>query len=325
MCFYKERSSPHRFAAPGKPGGFYCGSKKNMSNDVLALAIISGMTVFFIIMLTAAAFYNSRQEKGNVLTGQSGGDDWLFKGFSETMYDAVIKRPPHGVMFGLDVAKYEKNCRVIHKKTDTKKTVALRLAGMVLLLPGIALSALLASASVVASACGLAVTAGIFFILYIYPSYKVEAEAKSRLLVIQDDLPRFVILLEKALDLPIDQAIILTAKKFSSPLSEDLLLSSNEAALGMQGGWQKMLVSLAKLYGIQDFSSLILDITNAYENGNDIREAVTRKAKELEESQVYRIEERDTKTKTMVFIPVIIFTLIPMVILLVYPMVQTLM
>ena len=64
-----------------------------MSNDVLALAIISGMTVFFIIMLTAAAFYNSRQEKGNVLTGQSGGDDWLFKGFSETMYDAVIKRP----------------------------------------------------------------------------------------------------------------------------------------------------------------------------------------------------------------------------------------
>ena len=40
LYFYKGRRSPHRFAAPGKLGDFYCGSKKNMTiSKILVLCI----------------------------------------------------------------------------------------------------------------------------------------------------------------------------------------------------------------------------------------------------------------------------------------------
>ena len=84
------------------------------------------------------------------------------------------------------------------------------------------------------------------------------------------------------------------------------------------------MITLAKQYSITEFSSLVLDILNAYNNGSDIREAVTRKGKELEQSQLYSIEEKDSKIRTLVFIPVILFKLIPVTVLLILPMVMSL-
>ncbi len=299
-----------------------------MRTDILVLAVFAGSAVFINVLLIAVFYYNGVLRSKRLITGRrdQAENDWLFGGFHDGVYRIFLhEKEPSGVIFGLDIEKYERQCEVLHIRPEAKTFVAMRIEGALALVLCIVLGSMAGSVMIEWAAGFLIIGFGAFFLLYMYPSSRIDREAVQRLEQISDDLPRFVILLEKAMVLPIEQAILITAKKFHSPLSDDLVASSNEAALGAQGGWQKMLVDLAKRYNIQEFSSLVLDITNAYNNGNNIRDAIRRKGKELEESQMYTIEERDSKVKTLVFIPVIIFKLVPITALLTIPMIQTVM
>ncbi len=300
-----------------------------MRSDILILAILAGGTVAFNVLFLSVLYYENIRKNRKGITEEAelqGQEDWLFCGFHECVYGLFMKgKVPDGIIFGLDIEKYERECAVLHIKPKAEKLIAMRIEGALIFVACILFGTVSASFMVQWAVFFTVLGFGAFFLLYLYPSSRIDKDARERLEQISDDLPRFVILLEKAMDLPIEQAILITAKKFHSPLSEDLVSSSNEAVLGAQGGWQKMLVDLAKRYGIQEFSSLVLDITNAYNNGSNIKDAIKRKGRELEESQMYSIEERDSKVKTLVFIPVILFKLVPVTALLTIPMIQTVM
>ena len=297
-----------------------------MNLDIMVLSALSGICMAAGVMLCGTWYYEFGRRDLRRMGGAKAysRDDWLFLGFHETVYHFFFRKDPAGMVLGIDLSKYEKACSVLHIKKEPERIIAMRLEGAFLMLFCMMLSYLSGRLSTMVPLLFLFSGFCLLFLLGVYPLQRIKKDASERITLIQDDLPRFVILLEKAMDLPVDQAILITAGKFRSPLSDDLIQGFHEASLGVSGGWQKTLITLAKQYSITEFSSLVLDILNAYNNGSDIREAVTRKGKELEQSQLYSIEEKDSKIRTLVFIPVILFKLVPVTVLLILPMVMSL-
>ena len=156
-------------------------------------------------------------------------------------------------------------------------------------------------------------------VLWYLPQKRMESEVADKLFYVKDDLPRFLSLLEKAMDLPIDQAMVVTASRFDSPLSQDLIDSINKVALGADG-WQQTLMDLAKIYQIEDFSDLVLEIVNSYEQGVNVRPMVNRKSYEIEQSRMYAVEAHDAKIKTLIYLPVIVLKVLPLMALVCLPM-----
>lgn len=161
----------------------------------------------------------------------------------------------------------------------------------------------------------------IIYLLWVKPYSDIKSAAEERLFKIQDDLPRFLSLLEKAMDLPVDQAMLVTASRFSSPLSDDIMDSINKVSLGANG-WTETLVDLAKIYKLDDFSDLMLEIVNSYEQGTNVRALVIRKSKEVEQNRLYAVESHDSKIKTLIFLPIIVFKVIPLMALICVPMMK---
>ena len=295
---------------------------KEIPTEILLLSILGGMTVISISLIIAILLYEKNKTS---LFSKKEDNDWLFHDFNRKFYDFFYGgRPPKGSMLGINVEQYERQCEIIHKKPETKQVIAMRMEGLVVFLASMILTYFaLEVNTAIAIVLAVSGVAG-FYVLFFYKAMDVNRKVKIRMERIKEDLPRYVILLEKAMDLPIEQAIVLTAQKFKSPLSDDLIESSNEAALGASGGWQAALINLAKRYDLDSFSGLVLDITNAYNQGNDIKDAIIRKGKDLEEERIYEVEAQDARTKTLVFVPVIIFKLIPLGALIILPMMVSL-
>ena len=248
-------------------------------------------------------------------------NEWLLSNLQDTLYDLVYKDKSRESIAGIKIEEYIRYCKVLHKKPNIKPLVSMRLEAYLIVLVCLLIGILLKDNIMAAIICiGLAVLAIIF--LYYRPYADLKAKGEERLFHIKDDLPRFLSLLEKALDLPIDQAMMLTAKKFPSPLSEDLIDSINKVSLGANG-WQETLVELAKVYNSDIFSDLILEIINSYEQGRNIRDVINRKTYEVEASRLYDIEAHDAKIKTMIFLPVMILKVVPLMLLVCLPMIGT--
>ena len=295
-----------------------------MSEEILFISLLGGLAVMVLCLLLAVFWYDYEHRLKVLGSGERDEKDWLFRNFSEKVYDLVYgDKEPEGTMYGINVEKYERQCEILRTEPKTKMVIARRLEGAVVLIFTLAMAYFAIQIDdAIAIIVGISGAAA-FYMLYVYSTTDVSRRSRDRLERIKEDLPRFVVLLEKAMDLPIEQALRITAEKFKSPLSTDLIDSFNEAALGVSSGWQGTLVGLAKRYDIDPFSSFVLDIINAYEQGIDIREAIIRKQKELEEERIYDVQAHDSKIKTIVFIPVIIFKLIPVAALICLPMLMS--
>ena len=79
-------------------------------------------------------------------------------------------------------------------------------------------------------------------------------------------------------------------------------------------------MELAKVYNIESFNDLVLEIVNSYEQGVNIRPLINRKAFEIEQARLYDVEAHDAKIKTMIFVPVIALKVLPLMALICLPM-----
>ena len=156
------------------------------------------------------------------------------------------------------------------------------------------------------------------------PYSKLKSNVKARLYEIEESLPRYLSLLNKALDLPIEQAIEVTAKSLPCALSNDLIDCCNSIRLGADG-WQESLTRLAGIYKLDSFNGFVMDIIQAYSQGTDIKEAVTRKTYALEQNRLYVVEQEDARTKTLIIVPMVIFKILPLMAIMMIPMLPSIM
>lgn len=276
--------------------------------------LFSVIAVLLICVLAAVFLYEKSEHRKTLVNS----NDWLFSNSQESVYRIFYKKEPTDKLCGIHVLEYERYCRILHRKADVKNIISLRIEGFLLMFFAFLMGVLNMSNTyylVLSTVLGSL----FIYVLGIYPEKKVRSQAEERLFLIKDDLPRFISLLEKAMDLPIDQAILVTAARFESPLSDDLMDCIHRVALGADG-WQSTLIELAHTYNMEIFSDLVLEIVNSYEQGNNIRHLINRKVYELEQIRLYDVETHDSKIKSMIFLPVIALKVLPLMVLICLPM-----
>lgn len=286
------------------------------SSTVMVICMATLAIVFF--MLTVSTLVYEGLNKNRTLNDSEAKDDWLFKDFHEKVFQLFYKNAKSDKLCGINPKEYEKYCKVLHRKNDFHDAVAKRVEGMAVFIICLCLAWLTSSNLLIAMVfafIGILAVA----VLYMMPFNNLKSKADDRLFRVKDDLPRYLSLLEKAMDMPIDKAMLLTASKFKSPLSEDIVDSINKVSLGAEG-WQTTLVDLARTYDIDVFSDLILEIINAYEQGINIRTLITRKSYEVEQERLYAVEAHDAKIKTLIYLPIIGLKILPLMVMICLPM-----
>lgn len=291
-----------------------------MYAEIITIICITVISIIMIGCIIATILYDKLNHKRIIHTGENENNDWLFSNLQETVFDIFFKNPKSDVLCGISQTEYIRYCQVLHLVPNIKNMVAYRIEAVVISLT-LGIIACIVSYSITAIAIGCILIVITVYLLWILPYATFKAKAENRLYHIEDDLPRFLSLLEKAMDLPIDQAMKVTATKFKSPLSEDIMDSLNKVALGANG-WTETLVNLAKIYKIEAFSDLILEIVNSYEQGVNVRSLVIRKAKEVEQNRLYAVESHDSQIKTLIFLPIIVFKVLPLMALICLPMIK---
>lgn len=291
-----------------------------MYAEIITIICITVISIIMIGCIIATILYDKLNHKRIIHTGENENNDWLFSNFQETVFDIFFKNPKSDVLCGISQTEYIRYCQVLHLVPNIKNMVAYRIEAVVISLT-IGIIACIVSYNITAIAICCILIVITVYLLWILPYATFKTKAENRLYHIEDDLPRFLSLLEKAMDLPIDQAMKVTATKFKSPLSEDIMDSLNKVALGANG-WTETLVNLAKIYKIEAFSDLILEIVNSYEQGVNVRSLVIRKAKEVEQNRLYAVESHDSQIKTLIFLPIIVFKVLPLMALICLPMIK---
>lgn len=290
-----------------------------MKTEILTLSLLSGLAVIILAIFVAILIYEREKKKKTLAIMDP--NDWLFADFHHKFYDVMIGKVPEGTMFGVDVEQYSRYCKICHVEEDVKKMISMKMEGIFLAILCMGLGYITGSQFLICAPFYIAAMAAFYF-LYYAPYNNLKTKAEARIYVIEDTLPRYLTLLEKALDLPIEQAIEVTAKKYHSYLTDDLIDCCNKVRFGADG-WQKVLTDLATVYSIDSFNGFVMDILHAYKQGADIKDAVARKAYALEQERLYAVEQEDARQKTLVFVPMMIFKIVPLMALFCIPMLSS--
>lgn len=268
-------------------------------------AISIFMFVFFVVIIKG---------KSKTLKGK-----WLFDNFFVNLTESFIPEDKlNDVARKLSVAtdKYFFNCAITRQEAQLKKVIGSRIFAIAVLILTIIIAFLLASPLV--GILGF-LTA---LLIFIYLPMKADSEAKKRKKQLERELPRFLDLLKTALqiNLPIDQAIDLTAKHLDGPLSDELLASLAETKIGTSN-WQNALQKLARQYEIDDLSDFIMDITVAYDKGIPIYDIVAKKASSLKQTRLLSAKEKAARLTSTIVVPMFLFKIIPLLVIMAYPLV----
>ena len=282
-------------------------------------SFIASVIAIILFLIAIAVILYEKQKKSAALNKKAD-EDWLFSNFQRSIYNLFFKKSSSESLCGISRSEYKRYCRILHEPEQYENIIALRIEAVAISFIFLVLAYSLSFYSIIIEVICFLIALTIFYIMWALPYNKLKSKADEKLFKIQDDLPRFLSLLEKAMDLPIDRAMLVTASHFQSPLSEDLIDSINKVSLGANG-WTETLVDLARTYKIEDFSDLILEIVNSYEQGVNVRELVNRKATDVEQTRLFAVEAHDSKIKTLIFLPIIALKIVPLMLLICLPMI----
>lgn len=283
---------------------------------MLAVIIICiSLFVFFLFLGIASISDQKGRRKGD-------GDEWLFSGFFENAYDELFKhKKPEEIApkVGIGVEEYYRDCAIARVKPNLKKSVILAVFGLVLMFACLIIG-LFTSYFI----CLIGFFA--YLILAEFEKRRMHRISENRREEIEDDLPRFLDLLEAELvvGLPIENAIYILCRKLPDMLlAREFMDSLNRMKLGADG-WQDALTDMADRYNVETLSSFVLNITTAYRRGISITRTIETKNRDIKQSHIVSIRERSGKVTNAILLPTALLQLIPMVVFLLFPTLVTL-
>ena len=275
----------------------------------------------FLAVLCIALIVHAKKMHGLRLKDPE--EVWLFHNWSVILYDLFIKSDPvvSGKKIGFDVPEYSHNCEIAGLKTNPKDVIMKKLLGYVCLLLFSVLGLFLANIYVILFALIVSVP------LIFFPAQQASKAAKGKKFRMIEELPRFIDLFGTALmvNLPVEEAILTTAKSLpDSLLAKEFLKAIAETKLGIYD-WQAALETMSRKYEVDVLSDFSLDLINSYNKGVPIADAVSRKSKDIKQSNLLTMKERATKLTSTILLPVLGFKVLPLLALLCIPIIQQIM
>ena len=283
------------------------------------IALLTAIGAFFLVIFICV-IHDENQNRNSRHPRENG--EWLFTGWDTKMYDAFIHTDPVDVLkkLGTETEQYLKDCAVI-RKTDTnlKKIAADKILGLI----SLGLSLVLLAISGTSGILITLVIVCIGIILFQAGIPRTTSAAKDKRKQLENELPRFLDLLQTALyiNLPIDEAIGITAKHQKGTLIADELLSSMAETQMGANSWQDSLRAIATRYEVDTFSDFVLYLITGYEKGLSIYDVVNRQAREVRQYALVSAEENANKVSSSILVPIAIFKLLPLLFIVGYPFV----
>lgn len=279
-------------------------------------------TAVFLLTMTAGALLDSRKSR-RWDNGKENSREWLFSHFDKGIYKLFYgKREPRDALKGMkqDLDAYERNCKIIRKDPQYERLAIWRATTVLLAL--VSAAAFLLTRNPAFPLLGLAGA------LYLFKSipYQAKTKAQRQKTQLKNELPRFLDLLETALQIgiPVETAIGLVAERVPGILSMELAGTNADVELGTNN-WIASLERLASDYGVDDFSDLVLDLATSYSKGVPVLEAVRRKNAEIQTNSINQMKARATKLSSSILIPVTVLEILPMIVVMMLPMIGQLM
>ena len=289
-----------------------------MQTNFQIVALLSAVAVFFWIIF----FFALRHRKKVLSTrpGQPHPDEWLFADWSENIYNSLFKVDPRIIArrVGVNVEAYTHNCEALKVPQRLEDIVIKKLMGF-LLVAVCGLSGIILRNMWVIFVGLLAAVPFISFEIQ-----KTESAMKLKKFRMVEELPRFIDLLQTALliNLPVEDAITVTARNLKETvLAQEFMNAVADAQMGIHD-WQAALEQLARKYEIDPLSDFVLDLVTSYNKGVPIADAVTRKSKDIKQSNLLNMKERASKLTSSILLPVLGFKIMPLLALLCIPIIQ---
>lgn len=283
------------------------------------IALTAGASIFFLVIFFAVIkdeldHRNTRRERGK--------NEWLFTRWDEKLYDTFTKKKPEETLksLGVDVEKYLKDCAVIKENfPNLKKIAADKLIGTMLVLLSIVVFC-------ISGLNGIVFTLAILLfgaILYQAGIPKIKKQAAAKRKQLENELPRFLDLLQTALyiNMQVSEAITHTARSLKGTMISDELMATMAETQIAAVSWQEALQEIATKYEVDTFSDFVLYLITGYEKGLNIYDVVSRQAREVRQYQLVSAEENANKVNTAIIIPIAIYKLIPLLFIVGFPIV----
>lgn len=276
-----------------------------------------GIAVFSLTIAACTVLYATDAER------RKDTDNWLFSNWQEKLYDCLFSGKPVesiATKVGLNAARYLHDCRLCNRANDIKKIIIDRICGILLMFAFFIIGLVTLQPIIMVAGIILAVP-----LILLLPK-QAERAAKNKKFIIANDLPRFLDLLHTALiiEMPIEQAIEVTATKLKGTVLADELLNTIAETKLSGRNWQHALSNLAAEYEVDALSDFVLDITNAYNTGASITGSVERKSRDIKQTNLLMMKERAGKLTNTILFPVLIFKILPVIALLCIPIIQQL-
>ena len=288
-----------------------------MQNEALFLSIVAGVAIFlFIIGISAVIYQNNikftRFYKENP-------EDWFFYKFNSKIYEAIFGfNDPEDIALKLniDVKEYYEDCNICGVEADIKGLVVDYIYAYITMFISLIFSVVFTPYFIVAG-----LTLMMYFIKI--KRSKVHSKAEEQKAIIKSEFPRFLGLLTTELEvgLPIEVAIELLCRKYSSLITREFLNSLNDVKLGAVG-WQGALIKISEKYRVEDLSDFVLDVTTAFTKGPSITDVVRMRSKELKAERLYDLKEKAARAENTILIPIALFQFLPMIMFMLLPTIE---
>lgn len=284
------------------------------------ISLATGAFAFFFVILIAVIRDDRRYKYERKAHDEE--NDWLFTNWDTKLYDAITKKTPDEMLskLGVKTEQYLKDCAVIHNHfPDMKRLAADKVIGLIIMVFGLALFAMFGTGGIIIDI--IVFIAG--FELYQGDVKKVHKEAEAKRHTIEAELPRFLDLLQTALfiNMPIEEAIIVTAKSMrGTTVADELLATMAESQFGVVS-WQDALYDIAQKYEVDNLSDFVQYIIIGYEKGLSIYDVVSRQAREVRDNAKSNARETANRVNTSIIVPITVFKLFPIIAMIGYPII----
>lgn len=182
----------------------------------------------------------------------------------------------------------------------------------------------------IASGLGAAVGIDFFAFLllavagYILPDIWLDRKVKVRQQAIQKDLYEFEIMLSTVISagMEVVEAFRLVGERFGGEIHKEIMITDMDINTGINksNAFEKM----ARRIGLDDFSKLVYLINQSDRLGTPLAETLNNLVAQIKLDRMLKLQKQAEQAKVKILFPTVIWILIPLLVMMFYPMVTQL-
>lgn len=288
--------------------------------SAILISLLLGIFLCTLLIAVASIRYEA-ETKDNPNKKE---DEWLFSDFGEKFYDAFLSEtdPLNAIkQFGINPEAYINDCNLLRIEPNPKRLAAHCFFGLLFLGMCLIIIFVCFILNIPCNATVLFIAGLIVFVFSIsYEKIMLNRKTEDLKYQIQCELPDFLDLLstELSIGMPIENAMMVLAKKVDNQLSREFLDAMSRMQLGATN-WLQAMEDVALRYDVEMLNDFVSKVSMAYSKGISVASTVEQEAKDIKNSHLLSVKERAGKMTNQILVPIAVLQFIPLLVFIMLP------